>query len=211
MPVLLLLCLVLSAFWLVPQARADLVINEILGDPNQDWDGDGSLSYKGDEWIEVRNTGGSNEDLSFFWLRDTFGEDMHLRLSGFLEPGAVAVFYGSDAMAWQQEQGMSLIGFSINNTGDSIELFRLMEDETTSAMVMIHRVTLSNHEVEDDRSSGWELADETWAMFDGLNHYNGSLLPLGTECLPTPGEVNECQYEVPVAETTWDHLKSQYR
>ena len=211
MPVLLLLCLVLSAFWLVPEAAAELVINEVLGDPAQDWDGDGALSYKGDEWIEVLNNGITAEDLSNFWLRDIFGEAMHFQLFGTLQPGSVAVFYGSDAMAWQEEQGLSIIGFSINNTGDSLELFQSIPGETTTALVLIHQVTLNNHEVEDDRSSGFNPETGTWSMFDAWNPYSGSFDPQGTDCLPTPGEWNECNYLVPVARTSWNHLKSQYR
>ncbi len=210
-PVLLLLCLMLTVFWLAPNARAELIINEILGDPNQDWDGDGQVSYRGDEWIEVLNNGASTEDLADFWLKDIFGDNMHLQLSGFLDSGAVAVFYGSDAMLWQADHGETITGFSINNTGDTIELFRTVTDGTGSSLVMIHRVILNNHEVEDDRSSGWDPDTELWSMFDALNPYNGSNEPQGSDCLPTPGELNVCNPLVPVAATSWGNLKSQYR
>ncbi len=211
LPVLMLLCLVWSAFWVVPQVQAELIINEVLGDPNQDWDGDGTLSYKGDEWIEVLNNGAVSEDLSDFWLRDIFGDDLHLQLFGTLPPGGVAVFYGSDAMAWQVEQGLFASGFSINNTGDTLELLRTIPNEAGTALVMIHRVTVNNHEVENDRSSGWDPETGLWTMFDALNPYNGGFVPQGSDCLPSPGEPNDCVPLVPVASTSWNHLKSQYR
>ncbi len=209
--VLLLLCLVWSAFSLVPQVQAELMINEVLGDPNQDWDGDGTVNFRGDEWIEVLNNGAATEDLSDYWLRDVYGDDLHLQLFGTLEPGAVTVFYGSDAVAWQEGQGVFVSGFSINNTGDTLELLRTIPDQASTALVMIHRVTLDNHEVEDDRSSGWDPETEQWTMFDAWNPYNGGFEPQGTGCLPTPGDPNICVPLVPVETTSWDLLKSQYR
>ncbi len=202
---------VLAAFCLVPQAQAELVINEILGDPLQDWDGDGILSFRGDEWIEVLNNGASEEDLTEYWLRDDHGEDPHLNLFGTLEPGQVAIFYGSDSVAWQLEQGQSGYGFSINNTGDTIELLRSVPEQSPDTLIMIHRVILNSHEVEDDRSSGWDLSGEEWTLFDALNPYSGTSTPEGNDCLPTPGQLNVCEPLVPVHPTRWDHLKSRYR
>lgn len=211
LPVLVLCCLVMAVFWLAPQARAELIINEIMGDPNQDWDGDGALSYKDDEWIEVKNVGESTEDLSLYWLRDTTGEDLHLQLSGTLEPGEMVAFYGSDATAWQQEQDITSSGFSINNTGDTIELVKAVPDETGRFLAVVYAVTILDHEAENDRSSGWDWESQQWVMNDSLNPYSGGFSPQGNGCPPTPGEPNICSPLVSVEQTTWGALKSQYR
>jgi Lamin Tail Domain len=210
--VLLLLCgLLVSSLWLVPHVRAEVLINEVLGDPDQDWDGDGEVNYKSDEWIEVKNDGDSVEDLSEYWVRDGSGEDPHLQLSGALEPGETAVFYGSDAMIWQQEQGQSTLGFSINNSGETLELLRTESDFSGTALIVVHQVILLDHEVENDRSSGWDPDTGQWIMFDALNPYNGAFEPQGNNCLPSPGELNICTPLVPVFGLTWDQLKSRYR
>jgi len=211
LPVLFLLCLVMAVFWLSPQARADLIINEIMGDPNRDWDGDGAFNYRQDEWIEVMNNGLVAEDLSNYWLRDTTGDDLHLQLSGILQAGQVAAFYGSDALAWQQEQGHSIVGFSINNSGDTMELLKTVPDQNGSSLVLVHTVSVQDHEAEDDRSSGWNSETGQWEMNDALNPYSGGFEPQGNDCQPSPGELNVCVPLVPVEPTSWDALKSQYR
>ncbi len=207
----LLALLVLSCFWLVPYSQAEVLINEVLGDPAQDWNGDGEIHFKSDEWIEVRNDGSVVEDLTEYWLRDATGEELHFHLIGNLEPGETAVFYGSDAMAWQQENGQSTVGFSINNSGDTLELLRLVPGVTGSSLIVVSQVTLLSHEVEDDRSSGWDIDTEQWTLFDALNPYGGALEPQGSECLPTPGELNICATLVQESGVSWDKVKSQYR
>lgn len=211
LPVLLLCCLVLSIFWLSPQARAGLIINEIMGDPNQDWDGSGVYNYGGDEWIEVINAGEVTEDLTNYWLRDATGDDIHLQLHGVLEPGGIAVFFGSEALAWQRLHGHSIVGFSINNSGDTIELLKTIPNQSGTDLELVHTVTILDHESEDDRSSGWDANTGAWVMNDALNPYNGGFSPEGNDCQPTPGEANVCGSEVSVEATAWGSLKSQYR
>jgi hypothetical protein len=208
---LVLCCLVIALFWLSPQARADLIINEIMGDPNQDWDGSGEYNFRGDEWIEVMNDGETSEDLTSYWLRDTTGDEAHLQLHGTLQSGEVAIFFGSEAAAWQQLHGFSVTGLSINNSGDTIELLKTVPDEGGSTLVVVHSITILDHEAEDDRSSGWDSETGLWSMNDALNPYNGGSEPQGNDCQPSPGESNICVPLVPVQRTSWDALKSQYR
>ncbi|MGH3054911.1 MAG: hypothetical protein ACRDL7_08035, partial [Gaiellaceae bacterium] len=47
-----------------------LRLNEFLAGPARDWDGDGVLSTRDDEWVEIINTGGSTLDLSSFYFTD---------------------------------------------------------------------------------------------------------------------------------------------
>jgi len=208
---LLLCCLVLAVFWLPAQARCELIINEIMGDPAQDWDGDGTYNFRGDEWIEVMNEGTVAEDMTNYWLRDSTGDELHLQLHGIIYPGEVAVYYGSEAVAWQQLYGNTVVGFSINNSGDTIELLKTIDAPGGTDLVLIHSVTILDHEAEDDRSSGLDSETGEWAMNDALNPYNGGFSPQGNDCQPTPGQPNVCVPLVPVAATTWGSVKSCYR
>ncbi len=211
LPVLLLCCLILAVFWLAPQAQAELIINEVMGDPFQDWDGDGTFNYRGDEWIEVLNEGPVAEDMSFYWLRDSYGDDFHLQLHGIILPGEVAVYYGSEAVAWQQLHGYSTLGFSINNGGDTLELVKSIPDPGGSVLVVVDTVTILDHEAEDDRSSGWDPDTNSWTLNDALNPYTGGFDPQGTSCQPSPGRANDCVPLVAAENTTWGDLKSHYR
>jgi len=211
LPVLLLCCLVMAVFWLAPQARSEVLINEILGDPSSDWDGDGAFNYRDDEWIEVINTGPAAENLEDYWLRDTTGDDLHLQLSGSLEAGQVAVFYGSEASAWQREQGNTVVGLSINNAGDTLELLQTVSGPGGASLEVVHSVTVTDHEADDDRSGGTDPDTGEWVLYDALNPYNGAAVPQGNDCEPTPGMPNSCAPLVPTDTTTWDAVKSQYR
>jgi len=44
-------------------ASAQIAINEVLGDPARDWDGDGTVDVRGDEWVEIVNLGEQSVDL----------------------------------------------------------------------------------------------------------------------------------------------------
>ena len=83
--------LVLAALAAAGGGRAAIVINEVLADPARDWDGDGTVDVRGDEWIEVLNTGPVTEDLTAYWVRDDAAGAPRLNLFGMLEPGATAV------------------------------------------------------------------------------------------------------------------------
>ena len=96
-------------------------LSEIMADPARDWDGDGTIDSRGDEWLEVYNSGPGTFDLADFYVRDALGDDPQLQLSGSLAPGAAAVFYGSDAEAWQQDAGFGVTGLSRNNGGDQVD------------------------------------------------------------------------------------------
>ena len=72
--------------------------------------GDGVFDSRDDEWVEVLNTGPNAVDLVAYWLRDDAAGGPRLNLFGVLAPGATAVFYGSNAVAWQQESGQTVAG-----------------------------------------------------------------------------------------------------
>ncbi len=188
-------------------ALASVLLSEILADPASDWNGDGQVTARGDEWIEVLNTGPQIVDLADYYLRDALGAEPHLRLSGMLAPGQVAVFYGSDAEAWQASVGLTITGLSLNNAGDTVEL--LLGDPLQPGSQLADAYIYLPHEAVDDRASG-RLADLTWGLFDGLNPYTGTLLPAGTGCMPSPGLPNNCQPLVPGEAVTWGGVKSLF-
>ncbi len=188
---------------------AQIVLSEMLADPANDWNGDGEVHYRDDEWIEVTNVGAYSVDLSIFHIKDALGDDPQLYLFGTLDPGQAAVFYGSDAVAWQQANGLSVTGLSLNNAGDTIELVMGLPGEPDQQLVDFY--IYLDHEADDDRASGRLPATGEWALFDGLNLYDGSTEPLGTGCNPDPGIVNVCIPNVADYPTSWGKVKADYR
>jgi hypothetical protein len=188
-----------------------IVINEVLADPASDWNGDGAVDFKNDEWIEILNNGPDPTDLSDYYLRDILGEEPHLRLSGVLDPGETAVFFGSEAVAWQTEMGLATSGFSLNNGGDFVQLLRSYEGPDGPAMELMFSISYDDHEGEDDRSCGFNTEMSDWILFDDLNPYGGDLDPVGTGCSPSPGFPNLCQGQVAVEARAFGDVKAIFR
>ena len=196
----------------IAQLDDPVFINEVLADPASDWDGDGAVDFKGDEWIEIQNNGPEAVDLSVYFLRDALGEEPDFRLSGILETGSTAVFYGSDAVAWQSEMGMTTTGLSLNNSGDLIQLLRVyLTSEGDPAFELMFAVSYGDHEAEDDRSCGFNPDASDWILFDALNPYGGSSEPVGTGCAPSPGVPNLCGGQVAAADRSFGQVKAIFR
>jgi len=190
-------------------AQEPLILHEILADPASDWNGDGVVDFKNDEWIEVRNVGPDVIDLSTYWLRDDTGDEPHLQLFGMLEPDDVAVFYGSDAVAWQLSQGMSTVGFSLNNGGDIVRLLRSIEG--SAELELMYVAHYEDHMAEDDRSSGYNENLYDWELFDAMLPYGGTIEPLGNGCAPTPGLPNICGGIVATEAVSFGGIKAIFR
>ena len=188
-----------------------ILINEVLADPSIDWDGDGTVDFKNDEWVEILNNGSDPIDLSGYYLRDILGEEMHLNLSGVLDPGEAAVFFGSDAVAWQQEMGLTTSGLSLNNGGDIVQLLRIYEGAQGPDYELMFAISYDDHEGEDDRSCGFNTELSDWILFDNLNPYGGDRDPVGTGCSPSPGSPNLCQDQVAVEARSFGELKATFR
>ena len=191
--------------WHPAPAMAGLVINELLAAPASDWDGDGSIDYKNDEWVEILNTGSTVADLTGLYLKDSVGDAYHYGFDGVLEPGAVKVVYGSDAVAWQADNGAGSSGLSLNNGGDTLELWRDIPDPRILAVVDV--VPIPAHAGGSDRAMGRLPSSLDWVLFDALNPYGGDLLPVGTGCSPSPGSINACDV-VPSEETSFGRVKA---
>lgn len=189
-------------------ARAELRLSEALSAPASDWDGDGTVDYKGDEWVEILNTGPAVEDLDGVFLKDATGDAYHYGFHGTLAAGEVLVVYGSDAVQWQADNGAGSSGLSLNNSGDGLELWRdIAEPRIFQALDML---PIPSHAAAADRSIGWSTATSSWVLHDGLNPYSGQALPGPTGCEPSPGVRNHCDGLVPVEASSWGTLKARF-
>jgi hypothetical protein len=185
---------------------AQIRLNEILADPASDWDGDGGVDARGDEWVEIMNVGGAPVDLDSYRLGDTSGRFVwRYAFSGVLGPGEVRVVYGSDAIDWQKGSGYPLFGLSLNNSGDTVFLYTIQGTDTAA----VDQYGYAAFEVADDRSVGRQPdGTGSWVIHDALNPYGGSVPPPGTGCNPSPGVLSAC---ITVLEkATWGTVKSSY-
>lgn len=198
------LLLVLSSV----SARAELRINEILSDPGLDWNGDGMVDFKGDEWVEIINVGPAVEDLAGVFLRDGTGDTYHYGFTGTLAPGEVLVVYGHQSVAWQAAQGLSTTGLSLNNSGDRVELWRDIADPRI--LDALDAVDVPSHGAARDRTFGREEGSGAWALFDALNPYTGTATPPSTGCAPTPLLPNHCTPSVAGDVSSWGAVKATF-
>jgi len=187
------------------RAQSTLRINEILAGPARDWDGSGALSTRDDEWVEVVNTGPGSVDLSGYLITD--GDDLpRMGLTGVLGPGARVLVFGAQSVEWERANGHPVFGLSLGNTGDQVKLWHVVGPDT----VLVDAYAYLAHEAAADRAVGRAPDGGVWMLFDGLNPYGGSTLPVGTGCMPTPGGGNACGV-TPTRPVTWGWVKAAYR
>jgi hypothetical protein len=190
---------------LAQPCAGQLRINEILADPGVDWDGDGSVDSKYDEWVEIVNSGSTPAALDDYRLSDGVTRNLRFGFSGTLPPGGVKVVYGSDSSAWEVANGLTNAGLSLNNSGDTVNLWHVSGADT----LLADTYTYASFEVLDDRSTARAPdGGTTWRLFDALNPYVGTVPPLGTGCPPTPGGSNQCP--TAVEPWAWSAVKRLY-
>jgi len=189
-----------------PRASAQVVLNEFMADPASDWDGDGVYSYRDDEWVEIANLGTTAVDLTGYYLCDGEGPSVwRYGFTGVLTPGGVVIVYGSDSRAWEESAGYPIYGFSLNNTGDELRLYRVAGEDT----LLVDSYTFVDKAADDDRSVGRRpRLSDIWMMFDGLNPCSDPCEPPSSGCNPTPGEPNDC--ETGFRSESWGAIKSRY-
>jgi len=194
---------VLAQFVSAQPCSAQIRINEILADPGFDWNGDGTIQSKEDEWVEIVNAGTTAVVLDSLRLSDAGA--FRYGFSGTIQPGHVAIVYGSDSVVWEGAQGLGSAGLSLNNAGDAVNLWQVAGPDT----ILVDTYTYLPHEVLDDRATG-RLPDGIgpWRIFDARNPYSGMTPPLGTGCNPTPGGVNGCPTAISPA--TWTQVKQRF-
>jgi hypothetical protein len=183
------------------------LLNEVMGDPARDWDGDNLYSFRADEWVEVVNPGGISVSLDGVLLADELGHPVY-GFSGSLAPHEVRVVFGSESTAWESAHGEAATGLRLGNEGDTVLLKQVVGADT----LVIDAYTYTNNEAEDDRSSG-RLPDgeAAWQLFDSLNPYTGSTPPPGNGLPPTPGALNTGEPPTGVESDTWGRIKALYR
>jgi len=207
--VAIILCL--GVLTLAVPAAGQLVINEILADPATDWNGDGTVDYRGDEWVEILNAGATAVDLSAYGLRDAAAAGPRLFLDGILGAGEILVVLGSDAVAWQEANGASTTGLSLNNGGDEVFLVRLVPGSDPPQTEVVDSAAYPDHAAQDDRACGWDTYRTEWILYDGLATYGGDRDPVGTGCPPTPGAPNLCHGQVSAVPVSFGAIKAMYR
>jgi hypothetical protein len=187
-------------------AGSPLLINEILAGPARDWDGNGALSTRDDEWVEILNAGPAPLDLSG-WLLTDGDEIPRLALSGVLAAGERRVVFGRDSYDWEKAHGFPAFGLSLSNSGDKVMLWQVAGPDT----VLMDSYAYASHEAAADRASArLPEGGSVWVLFDGFNPYTGSAPPQGNGCAPTPGEANACP-STPTRTLTWGSVKALYR
>ncbi len=189
----------------LPAAAATLQLNEFLAGPARDWDGNGVVSTRDDEWIELRNASSASIDLAGFILTDADSLP-RLALAGLLGPGERRVVYGRESYDWERTNGFPAFGLSLGNSGDAVLLWQVQGSDT----VLVDAYTYRSHEAAADRAVGRLNDDGAWSLFDGLNPYTGTTQPSGTGCNPTPGVANACAL-TPVRKSSWGALKRLYQ
>ena len=163
-----------------PAIGDDLRLSEFLAGPARDWDGDGVFDARADEWVEVVNGGASPVDLAAYRLSDA-DSTIRFAFAGMLLPGEYLFVTGKQAVDWQRAQSRPVTGLSLNNSGDTVRLFRITGIDT----LQVDAKTYNSIEGGSDRSVGrWSPAGDVWALFDGLNPYTGSVEPRGTGRVP---------------------------
>jgi hypothetical protein len=183
---------------------AGLRLNEIMADPASDWNGDGVISYRDDEWIEVVNTGPGVEDLTGCRIA-TADTAWRYEFTGNLTPGARVLVTGRMAYDWERATGEAAYGLRLGNEGDYVMLWRLGLADS----LMLDSVRYRTEDAEDDRSTGrLPDGDGEWSLFDALLPVPPGGQIIGNGCAPTPAAVNWC--ETPVESETWGRIKRGY-
>src|SRR5438552_14523949 len=91
-----------AAAWGAPcDSQAQLVINEILAAPGRDWNGDGVISSRDDEWVEIYNAGDAPVTLDGYRIADA-DTSWRRELSGTLAPHARRLVYGLESYNWEK-------------------------------------------------------------------------------------------------------------
>lgn len=99
-----------------------LLVNEVLADPPGDLDanGDGAFSIRGDELIELVNTGGQPLDLGGATVADSLAVRVTLADGTVLAPGQALVVFGGSAPSIPGVLTVATDGLYLNNSGDAV-------------------------------------------------------------------------------------------
>ncbi len=160
-----------------PTARSELGLNEVLPAPASDWNGNGSYSSQDDEWVEIFNPGPGTVELSEYFVADALGAaSPRAGAEGPRAPGELLFLTGEMAADWETAQGVPAVGLSLNNSGDTVYLFRTTGGSATA----VDSLTWSG--ADPDVSLGRLPDGGGWTAF--------VVLASGSGIQPTPGGSN---------------------
>ncbi|MDP9353021.1 MAG: lamin tail domain-containing protein, partial [Chloroflexota bacterium] len=95
-----------------PYPHVEIYVNEVLSQPDTDWNGDGSVDTN-DEWVELYNKGDSDVDLDEWVIDDgPGGSDPFMLRSLFIRSDGYFVLFSSAT------------GLRLNDSGDQVRLYR---------------------------------------------------------------------------------------
>ena len=99
-----------------------LLVNEVLADPPTDFDanGDGAFSIRGDELIELVNTGAAPLALGGATVADSLAVRATLPAGTVLAPGQALVIFGGSAPVIPGVVTIATDGLYLNNSGDAV-------------------------------------------------------------------------------------------
>ena len=111
----------LTASYIMDNGGGELVINEILADPGEyDSNGDGTVSARDDEFLELLNVGSAALDLSGATISDRVGVRATIPAGITITPGAALVVVSAGSIAGiNSVSGGALY---LNNKGDDITI-----------------------------------------------------------------------------------------
>lgn len=117
-----------------------IVINEILGDADSDWNGDSTFDSNDDEWVELFNPTSSPVDLNGCYLSES-GESVangyQFPAGSIIPAGGFVVIYGGD----DGKNGNSL--GALSNSGDTVTF-------SAPDQSVIDSVTYGDEDAEND-------------------------------------------------------------
>lgn len=182
-------CVVLAAM-AAGEARASIIISEILADPAPgllgDANNDGIGSTSQDEFIEFFNAGGEAVNLSGWSLSDAVGVRHVFGANTFLSSNSYLVLFsgGNPQLPGINSQTASTGSLGLNNSGDTLSLY-------DNAGTLIHQIiynSLANH---DESIVLWE---DEWVQHSSIAQADGALFSPGTDVdgsLPSAAAVPE--------------------
>lgn len=146
-------CLVASSI-----ARADIIISEIMWNPNGSEGG-------AQEWIEITNTGGATVDLSGWTYADSQDNNVSdpFALGTSLAAGASAVIVAQNAAEFQSiwGAGVQVINYTVGGATTGISLANSASATNETVAIFDSSNTLIDDVNYESNISGWPATDGT--------------------------------------------------
>lgn len=111
-------CVSTQATCEVPSVAApDLQLSKVIPNPATDWNGDGEVTARADELVEITNVGSAEADLSGYALSDNTGVRFTFPAGVLLAAGETVQVLGGGDVEFKAPRGLGL-----NNDGDTLTL-----------------------------------------------------------------------------------------